>query len=291
MGGLWCAASAFEFKRIDDVAPRMRPFLLLRRIFPHAREEACRDPGARFQGLGAGYATIRGACGGRPRNAHRPERSFSFGFSKLDVLLNRKTAAEVRLPYRDIAKVGVEFRQERVGVDRPGAATGDDGQQFVRRRRARRRAGADYDRGDARFRGRWVGVLLGLGCGANARRPPGLRVGDGGSRDLGHPSSARLLHSRAHFCCTTTSSSGESGLMRRSVSSARWPLPVPITKELSSILDALQERRIEYVPGSAWRARAAQQTSAIAAEQSRATFSSGSLCTECLRRSRLRARR
>jgi hypothetical protein len=26
MGSLWCAASAFEFKRIDDVAPRMRDF-------------------------------------------------------------------------------------------------------------------------------------------------------------------------------------------------------------------------------------------------------------------------
>jgi sulfide:quinone oxidoreductase len=40
--------------------------------------------------------------------------SFSFGFSKLDVLLGRKTAAEVMLHYRDISKVGVEFRQERV---------------------------------------------------------------------------------------------------------------------------------------------------------------------------------
>jgi hypothetical protein len=27
MGSLWCAASALEFKRTDDVAPRMRPFL------------------------------------------------------------------------------------------------------------------------------------------------------------------------------------------------------------------------------------------------------------------------
>ena len=40
--------------------------------------------------------------------------SFSFGFSKLDVLLGRKTAAEIKLHYRDISKVGVEFRQERV---------------------------------------------------------------------------------------------------------------------------------------------------------------------------------
>src|SRR5256884_1702746 len=40
--------------------------------------------------------------------------SFSFGFSKLDILFGRKTAAEVLVPYRDISKEGVEFRQERV---------------------------------------------------------------------------------------------------------------------------------------------------------------------------------
>ena len=40
--------------------------------------------------------------------------SFSFGFSKLDIVFGRKAAADVLLHYRDIAKVGVEFRQERV---------------------------------------------------------------------------------------------------------------------------------------------------------------------------------
>ncbi|MBI5088340.1 MAG: FAD-dependent oxidoreductase [Actinobacteria bacterium] len=39
---------------------------------------------------------------------------FMFGFSKLDVMFGRKTADEVRLHYRDIAKPGVEFRQETV---------------------------------------------------------------------------------------------------------------------------------------------------------------------------------
>jgi len=44
--------------------------------------------------------------------------SFFFGFSKLDVMLCRQSAEEVRLPYRDIAKDGVEFRQETVvGID------------------------------------------------------------------------------------------------------------------------------------------------------------------------------
>ncbi len=40
--------------------------------------------------------------------------SFSFGFSKLDVMLGRATAADVRVPYSRIAIDGVEFRNERV---------------------------------------------------------------------------------------------------------------------------------------------------------------------------------
>ena len=39
---------------------------------------------------------------------------FMFGFSKLDVMFGRKTAEEVRLYYRDIAKPSVEFRHERI---------------------------------------------------------------------------------------------------------------------------------------------------------------------------------
>ena len=40
--------------------------------------------------------------------------SFYFGFSKLDVLVGRRAPDDVRLPYRDILKEGVEFRQETV---------------------------------------------------------------------------------------------------------------------------------------------------------------------------------
>lgn len=40
--------------------------------------------------------------------------SFYFGFSKLEVMLGRQSAAEVKLPYADIAKANVEFRQETV---------------------------------------------------------------------------------------------------------------------------------------------------------------------------------
>ena len=45
--------------------------------------------------------------------------SFYFGFAKLDVLLGRREAADVRLHYRDIAKDGVEFRQETVTLIDP----------------------------------------------------------------------------------------------------------------------------------------------------------------------------
>jgi sulfide:quinone oxidoreductase len=44
--------------------------------------------------------------------------AFFFGFSKLEVMLGRQSAEDVRLPYRGIAKDGVEFRQETVvGID------------------------------------------------------------------------------------------------------------------------------------------------------------------------------
>ena len=39
---------------------------------------------------------------------------FTFGFAKLGILFEGKDAAAVRIPYRDLAKPGVEFRQERV---------------------------------------------------------------------------------------------------------------------------------------------------------------------------------
>jgi sulfide:quinone oxidoreductase len=44
--------------------------------------------------------------------------SFFFGFSKLEVMLGRQSPEDVLLPYGDIAKDGVEFRQETVvGID------------------------------------------------------------------------------------------------------------------------------------------------------------------------------
>jgi sulfide:quinone oxidoreductase len=45
--------------------------------------------------------------------------SFTFGFSKLDILFGRRDAAAVRLDYRDLAKPGVDFRRERVTAIEP----------------------------------------------------------------------------------------------------------------------------------------------------------------------------
>src|SRR5258707_7511430 len=44
--------------------------------------------------------------------------SFFFGFSKLDVMLGRESADEIKLPYAEIDIEGVEFRQQTVtGID------------------------------------------------------------------------------------------------------------------------------------------------------------------------------
>ena len=40
--------------------------------------------------------------------------AFTFGFSKLDILFGGQDAAAVAIPYRELAKPGVEFRQERI---------------------------------------------------------------------------------------------------------------------------------------------------------------------------------
>ena len=46
---------------------------------------------------------------------------FTFGFAKLGILFEGKDAAAVRIPYRDLAKPGVEFRQERITAIDPAS--------------------------------------------------------------------------------------------------------------------------------------------------------------------------
>jgi len=54
--------------------------------------------------------------------------TFIFGFSKLEILIGRQTREAVSLPYRDITKPGVRFRQERViAIDPPRRHVVTDG--------------------------------------------------------------------------------------------------------------------------------------------------------------------
>jgi sulfide:quinone oxidoreductase len=176
--------------------------------------------------------------------------SFSFGFSKLDILFGRKTTADILLRYADISKEGVEFRQEHVTSIDPeqrrvttDAATYDADILVVA-------LGADYDL--AATPGFQEGGVEYYSVAGAERMRDVLLDFDSGKilvGILGHPfkcppapfEGALLLND--HFV--------ERG--RRDAVEIRtigpMAAPVPITKEVSqSILDALTEREIEYVP-------------------------------------------
>jgi sulfide:quinone oxidoreductase len=176
--------------------------------------------------------------------------SFSFGFSKLDVLFGRKATADILLHYDDISLDGVEFRQERVTAIDPD----------------KRHVTTDADSYDADI------LVVALGAGYDFAATPGFQEGGveyysvaGAERMhdvlldfdsgriligiLGHPfkcppapfEGALLLHD--HFV--------ERGLRDSVEIQTAGPIsaPVPVTKEVSqSILDALTERGIEFVP-------------------------------------------
>ena len=143
--------------------------------------------------------------------------SFFFGFSKLDVMLGRRSADDVRLYYGDFAKDGVEFRQETVtGID-PVA----------------RRVTTDAGSHDADF------LVVALGADYDMAATPGFEAGgheyytlagaerlrdaladfDGGrssSPCSASRSSVRRPRSRGRSCCTITSRSGASRSPSRS---------------------------------------------------------------------------
>jgi sulfide:quinone oxidoreductase len=176
--------------------------------------------------------------------------SFTFGFSKLDVLFGRKATADILLHYDDISRRGVEFRQERVTSIDPESrhVTTDAGSYdpdilVVA-------LGADYDfsatpgfeEGGVEYYSipgaeRMRDVITSFAAGS-------ILIGI-----LGHPfkcppapfEGALLLHD--HFVERGVRDSVEIRIV------GPMAAPVPITKELSqSILDALSERDIEYVP-------------------------------------------
>jgi sulfide:quinone oxidoreductase len=176
--------------------------------------------------------------------------SFSFGFSKLDILFGRKPTEDVLLRYRDISKSGVEFRRERVTAIDPEA----------------RRVTTDSGSYDADF------LAVALGADYDLDATPGFAEGGfeyytlaGAERlrdvlpefdsgriliaILGHPfkcppapfEGALLLHD--HFAARGLEAAVEIRVV------GPMAAPVPITKDVSgSILGALHERGMDYVP-------------------------------------------
>ena len=207
--------------------------------------------------LGAGFAGLELAARLSDSLAHAvrvtlldKNDSFHFGFSKLDVLLGRRDAADVRLHYSDVSKRGVEFRRETVTLIDP----------------ENRRVTTDQGSFDADI------LVLALGAEYDLAATPGFE--DGGYeyyslagaerlrdalRDfdsgivhiavLGHPfkcppapfEGAFLLHDR--FV--------ERGVRDAIEIRMTFPMaaPVPVTGEVSQMfIAALDERGIEYRP-------------------------------------------
>jgi sulfide:quinone oxidoreductase len=176
--------------------------------------------------------------------------SFVFGYSKLEVMLGRQSADEVRLPYRDISKDGVEFRQEMVtGVD-PAA----------------RRVTTDAGSYDADF------LVVAMGADYDMDATPGLQEGGfeyytiaGAERlrdELARFPGGRVLISilGQPFKCPPAPFEGaflmheyftQRGIRDSVQMTSAFPMqrPVPVTGEVAQMFrDALAARDIEELP-------------------------------------------
>ena len=177
--------------------------------------------------------------------------SFSFGYSKLDVLFGRKTVQEVSLPYADISMPSVEFRRELVTSIDPGTRRVTTDRGTYEPDLLVVALGAEYD-----FAATPGFAEAGLEyyslAGAERMRDalPEFESGTIVIGILGHPykcppapfEGAILLHDH---------------LVRRGIRDAAeirvigpMAAPVPVTKEVSqSFLDALAERGMTYEGG------------------------------------------
>jgi sulfide:quinone oxidoreductase len=176
--------------------------------------------------------------------------SFSFGFSKLDVLFGGKEISDIQLHYDDISRDGVEFRRERVtSIDPESRHVTTDGGSYDADILVVA-LGADYD--FAATPGFEDGAVEYYSV-AGAERMRGVLADFDSGRILigilGHPykcppapfEGALLLHDQ--FV--------QRGLRDKVEIRVAGPMaaPVPITQEVSqSILGALSEREIEYIP-------------------------------------------
>ena len=174
---------------------------------------------------------------------------FTFGFAKLGILFHDQDADEVRIPYRDLAKPGVEFRQERITAIDP----------------ATRRVTTDRNSYEADI------LVVALGAEYDIAATPGLA--EGGFEYYSIAGAERLRDELPSFTggtiligvlgqpfkCPPAPFEGafllhdqlvERGLRERTEIRVIAPMsaPVPITPEVSQhFLDALTARGIEYV--------------------------------------------
>jgi sulfide:quinone oxidoreductase len=176
--------------------------------------------------------------------------SFSFGYSKLDVLFGRKAMEDVLLRYADISKEGLEFRQERVASIEPETRRVTTDQRAYDADILVVALGADYDL--AATPGFEEGGFEYYSLAGAARMRDALPEFESGTiliGILGQPfkcppapfEGALLLHDYL----------GQRGIREAAEIRVIGPMsaPVPITKEVSqSILDALEKRGIEYIP-------------------------------------------
>jgi sulfide:quinone oxidoreductase len=176
--------------------------------------------------------------------------SFFFGFSKLEVMLGRQSADEVRLPYSAIEKDGVEFRQETVTAIDP----------------AMRRVTTDEGTYDADF------LVVAMGADYDMAATPGFEAGGHEYYTLAGADRLRdaladfdggkvvLSVLRQPFKCPPAPFEGvfllheyfiERGIRDSVELSATFPMarPVPVTGEVSQMFrDALAQRGIEELP-------------------------------------------
>lgn len=177
--------------------------------------------------------------------------AFVFGYSKLDVMFGRSSAAEVRLPFRDLAKPGVRLlREEVVAIDpeaRTATTTGGvrEGDVLVLA------LGADLD----------VAATPGLAEAGNefytvpgAERLAGLLPGFSSGRAVigicGHPFKCPPAPSEAAILLDDYLTAR--GVREACEISVVMPMevPVPPSPEASTaLLAAFAERGVEFLPG------------------------------------------
>jgi sulfide:quinone oxidoreductase len=175
---------------------------------------------------------------------------FTFGFSKLDILFGRVDSAAAKILYRDIAKPGVEFRQETITAIDPAA----------------RHVTTDRGEYDADV------LVVALGAEYDIAATPGFA--EGGHEYYSIPGTERLRDALPDFDggtivlailgqpfkCPPAPFEGafllhdqlvERGLRDRTELRVIAPMsaPVPVTAEVSQrFLDELAARDIEFTP-------------------------------------------